>query len=353
MKDKFSFTTVQGTTDIFYCDEIKLPVLYNTDAVYIIDIHIVDIIKSAKNFSSKIPLVVIKSGEENKNFASLELILKTALDAGLSRNSVFIGIGGGVVCDLTAFAASIYMRGAKCTLIPTTLLAMADAAIGGKTAVNFLNYKNMIGSFFKADEIYISTVFLKTLNDKEYFSGVAEVFKTALLYPYELYRIFFNRREKILHRDEKVITEMLKYTVSAKANVVARDFYEKNERAYLNFGHSFAHALEAAAEFKNVLHGEAVAWGIGRALRLGEKLKMTDSAYADEVCSIIKSFGWCAEPIPQNAVHFKTDFPDAIISAMKKDKKNIHGRIRLILQKNIGQTFIYEAEEKNIKEVLL
>ncbi|AGT42987.1 3-dehydroquinate synthase [Treponema pedis] len=353
MTDLFSFTTVQGTTNIFYCEEMELPILQSEDAVYIADTNTARFVKQAKNFSSNIPLIIIESGEENKNFTSLELILKTALDAGLSRNSIFIGIGGGVICDLTAFAASIYMRGVKCNLVPTTLLAMADASIGGKSAVNFLNYKNMIGSFFKADEIYIIPEFLKTLNDKEYFSGLAEIFKIALLYSPKLYQIFLEQSEKILNRNEELIFEILKRAIISKANVVTRDFYEKNERAYLNLGHTFAHALETVSDFKTVSHGEAVAWGISRALRLGENLGLTDCEYANEVCSIIKKFGWCTEAVPQCLVHLKNEFANKIIAAMKKDKKNMHGKIRVILQENIEENLIYEAEEKDIKAVLI
>jgi len=351
--DTFSFTTIQGKTDVFYCEEFELPHINNSDAIYIADTNTAALVKNAKNFSGNIPLVVIESGEENKNFTSLQLILKTALDANLSRNSVFIGIGGGVICDLTAFAASIYMRGVKCRLVPTTLLAMADASVGGKTAVNFENYKNTIGTFFKSDEIYIAPKVLYSLNDKEYFSGLAEIFKIALLYSPTLYRIFSTETEKILKRNGDTVLEIIKRSVVAKANTVCRDFNEKNERAYLNFGHTFGHALESVLEFKDFPHGYAVAWGISRALRFGEKLHLTNSEYANEVCTLIKKMGWDADAVPQAAKKIQTEFAERIIAAMKKDKKNLHNKIRLILQEDLESPFIYEAEEKDIKAVLL
>lgn len=349
----FSFTTIQGKTDVFYCETFELPQIDNSDAMYIADTNTAAFAKNAKNFSADIPLVVIESGEQNKNFTSLQFILKTALDANLSRNSVFIGIGGGVVCDLTAFAASLYMRGVKCCLVPTTLLAMADASIGGKTAVNFENYKNTIGTFFKSDAIYIAPNVLQSLNDKEYFSGLAEIFKIALLYSPTLYRIFSESSENILKRNDNTILEIIKRAVVAKANAVCRDFNEKNERAYLNFGHTFAHALEAVLEFKDVPHGYAVAWGISRALRFGEKLHLTNSKYADEVCALIKKMGWESDAVPQAAKKMHSEFATLIISAMKKDKKNLHNKIRLVLQEDIERAFMYEAEEKDIKAVLL
>nr|WP_253677565.1 3-dehydroquinate synthase family protein [Treponema sp. OMZ 788] len=342
--DSFSFTTVQGKTEVFYCDEPSLPPVGISGGMYIADSNTAPIAREAKNFRSDLPLVIIEAGEEHKNFTSLVLILKTALDAGLSRNSVFIGVGGGLVCDLAAFAASVYMRGAGCKLVPTSLLAMADAAIGGKTAINFDGYKNMVGTFFKADEVYISPKVLKTLSESEYLSGLAEIFKMGLLYSKDIYQAFKTQRENILERDERLCLTLIKIAVEAKAQVVSRDFDEKNERAFLNLGHTFGHALESVLNFSIVSHGEAVAWGISKALLVGKKMGLTESSYADEVIDLIKAYG-----LPDKSV---LPDPDEILLAMKKDKKNINGKIRLILQKNICETFTYEVSEENIREVL-
>ncbi|EMB25435.1 3-dehydroquinate synthase [Treponema denticola] len=342
--DSFIFTTVQGTTEVFYCDEPFVPPVGTAGGMYIADSNTAPIAKGARNFRSDLPLVVIEAGEENKNFTSLVSILKTALDAGLSRNSVFIGVGGGLVCDLAAFAASVYMRGAKCKLVPTSLLAMADAAIGGKTAINFDGYKNMVGTFFKADEIYISPKVLKSLSEPEYLSGMFEIFKMGLLYSKDIYQVFRTQREKIFARDEGLCLALVKIAVEAKAQVVNRDFDEKNERAFLNLGHTFGHALESVLNFSKVSHGEAVAWGISKAMLLGKKLGLTDSSYADEVCSIIHSYSRIDAPLLYDK--------EKVLLAMKKDKKNMDGKIRLILQKNICETFMYEASEKDIREVL-
>ena len=342
--NSFSFTTVQGRTEVFYCDEPFLPLVGTSGGMYIADSNTAPIAKSAKNFCTDIPLVIIEAGEENKNFTSLEFILKTALDAGLSRNSVFIGVGGGLVCDLTAFAASVYMRGAKCKLVPTSLLAMADAAIGGKTAINFAGYKNMVGTFFKADEVYISPKVLKSLSEAEYLSGMFEIFKMGLLYSKDIYQAFKTQKENILARDEGLCLELVKKAVEAKAQVVSRDFDEKNERAFLNLGHTFGHALESVLNFSKISHGEAVAWGISKAMLLGKKLGLTDSSYADEVCAVIHSYSRIDVPLLYDK--------EKVLLTMKKDKKNIDAKIRLILQKNICETFIYEASEKDIKDVL-
>lgn len=351
--ETFSFNTVQGKSDVFYCEQLKLPIIENDDAIYIADTNTCKIAKQAKNFSSKIPFVIIEAGEKHKNVETLQLILKTALDANLSRLSTFIGIGGGVVCDLTAFAASIYMRGVKCCLVPTSLLAMADAAIGGKTAINFDKYKNMIGSFFKADRIYIAPTVLSSLDDDEYYSGLAEIFKITLLYSPTIYHFFLEKKEEIMHRDKYIVLKILKFAISAKADIISRDFYEKNERFFLNFGHTFGHALESLLNFQNISHGVAVAWGISRAMQFGKRLQLTNAEYADEVCQTLKKIGWDTDPIPYVAKEFKNNFAEEIIFAMRKDKKNIQNKIRIILQKDISNNFIYEAKEDDIKAVLI
>ena len=202
----------------------------------------------------------------------------------------------------------------------------------------------MVGTFFKADEIYISPKVLKSLSEPEYLSGMFEIFKMGLLYSKDIYQAFKTQREKIFARDEGLCLELVKKAVEAKALVVSRDFDEKNERAFLNLGHTFGHALESVLNFSKISHGEAVAWGISKAMLLGKKLGLTDSSYADEVCAVIHSYSRIDVPLLYDK--------EKVLLTMKKDKKNIDAKIRLILQKNICETFIYEASEKDIKDVL-
>ncbi len=347
--DEFIFTTNQGETKIRYSNEIILPEVDTANAIFICDVNTEQIVKAAKKFSAQVPLVVIGDGEENKNFSSVQKILSSALEAELDRKACFVGIGGGLVCDLAGFAASIYMRGVSCKLVPTTVLAMVDASVGGKTGINFNNYKNPVGSFYKADEVNICLSALETLSQEQFVSGLAEAFKTALLYSQKLFSVFSGNREKILNRDKDLILEIIKRSVIAKAGVVRRDFDEKNERAFLNFGHTFAHALESVSGF-SVLHGEAVAWGMGRALELGKNLGLTDSQYAEEVCTLIKNYGWLSNPNPLSLD--QKEFADKIILAMRKDKKNTAKKIRFVLQENMETNFLKEVEEADIRSVL-
>ncbi|MBO5137361.1 MAG: 3-dehydroquinate synthase [Spirochaetaceae bacterium] len=305
--------------------------------------------------SAKDVLLVIGPGESFKTIENVLLIVKTALQNNLQRSSVFIGIGGGVICDMTAFAASIFKRGANLELIPTTLLAMVDAAVGGKTGCDFDSYKNMIGSFFPAKRLHIFSGFVQSLPDSEYRSGLAETLKTALLYAPKLFDIMENQQEDVEARKTDVVHQIIRRCVIAKANIVEKDLTEKGPRMQLNFGHTFAHALESCAGLGTIPHGDAVAWGIGRALDLSLGLGLCEKEYKDQVFAVLKAYGWKTEgihPVLLQNKKEKAKIIDALISAMKKDKKNSSNSIRFILQRDINLTVIQEVADSDIIEVL-
>lgn len=303
-------------------------------------------------------LVILGAGEEFKTIESVLMIIKSALEADMQRSSIFVGIGGGVITDLTAFAASIFKRGVKCELVPTTLLAMVDAAIGGKTGCDFDQYKNMIGTFSPAHMIHVCPAFIKSLPEREYRSGTAEVVKAALLYEPALFGELESYPQILRDRENPLVEEMIKVSVNAKAKIVEKDLTEKNIRMHLNLGHTFAHALESCAGLGTVAHGDAVAWGIARAADLALNRGICASRYAKRVKKMLKSFGW-----ETDAIHsaMKEKYPlasndelaDMLISAMKKDKKNASERIRFILQEDIGRPVISEVEDEFIKNALL
>lgn len=300
-------------------------------------------------------LLILGSGEPYKTIESVLSICRAAVDANAQRSAVFVGIGGGVITDMTAFAASIFKRGAACELIPTTLLCMVDASVGGKTGCDFDTYKNMIGSFFPAQKIHIIPSFIKTLPDSEYKSGMAEVVKTALLYSPELFEKLATRPQILKDRDDPLVEEMIKICVNAKAKVVEQDLTEKNIRMQLNLGHTFGHALESRAGLGTVTHGDAVAWGMSRAADLSKNLGLCTKAYVEKVNSVLSSFGWETSPLhPALEGKYKTEDEAALslFDAMKKDKKNASSKVRFVLQENIGETVITEAEEKDVLCVL-
>jgi 3-dehydroquinate synthase len=357
--DIFSFTVSTGPVSVIFHPELTVPPLPASGGIYVADSNTVTLLRTASGFDPAAPLVVIPAGEANKNLSAIERILDAALTAGLARDSLFVGFGGGVITDMTAFAASLYMRGAGVELVPTTLLAMADAAIGGKTGVDFGNFKNSVGTFYPASKIHISVQALASLSEAEFRSGLAEVIKTALLYAPKLFQILTEKRDAILARDEELLLEIVKRCVQAKAHVVERDLRESGERMYLNLGHTFGHALESVAGFGAVTHGDAVAWGIARALALGMRLGVTDPEYADSVLPVLASYGWSVEAVhPALADRVKRgeinrdSIPETLLGAMKNDKKKKSGEVRFILQREINSTLATAVSDGDVLAVL-
>lgn len=300
-------------------------------------------------------LLILGSGEPFKTIESVLAICKAAIDSNAKRSAVFTGIGGGVITDMTAFAASIFKRGATCELVPTTLLSMVDAAIGGKTGCDFDSYKNMIGSFFSAQKIHIIPSFIQSLPENEYRSGMAEVVKTALLYSKELFEKLASKPEILQNRKDPLVEEMIKICVNAKAAVVEQDLTEKNIRMQLNLGHTFGHALETRAGLGKVSHGDAVAWGIARAAELSKKIGLCTENYVQTVKSALSSFGWETQPM-HSALNGKfaseKEAALSLFEAMKKDKKNASNKVRFVLQEDVGETVITEVDEKDVLSVL-
>ncbi len=310
--------------------------------------------------------VVLSPGESSKRWGSVRLILESAVKIGLDRSGTVVGVGGGVVGDLAGFAASVYMRGCSLVLVPTTLLAMVDASLGGKTGFDFMGFKNMIGSFYPASEIFVDVRSLEFLPQREYLCGIAEVIKTAMLGDAELFSILENKRRAIVAREVDVVKEIVRRSVMVKGKIVEEDPRESGKRAWLNLGHTFGHALEAVNAFKGINHGEAVAWGLAKAMRLGVKLGITDNDYANRVIRLLESYGFVSEfrgakggygdvratgeDGNLSAVAFD---PRGIIRAMYGDKKKKGGKLRFVLQRNLCDNLIVEGvNEGAIWEIL-
>ena len=295
-------------------------------------------------------LLVLGSGEAYKTVESVLKIVKTALEAGFTRKDLFVGIGGGVICDTTAFAASIFKRGLKVQFVPTTLLAMVDASIGGKTGCDFENYKNMIGTFYPAQKLYYFPEFLKYLPENQYRSGLGEAFKTGLLFDKELYELFRDESEKIKNRNSELLMTIIQKCVKAKGMVVEKDFTEQNIRATLNLGHTFAHALETIAGLGTITHGDAVAWGIGREILISYQRDYIKEAFKNEVFSILENYGWETAAVP--SIVKGGGIGERFINVMRKDKKNTDEKIKLIITKGVEYTVIESIPEAEIISVL-
>lgn len=213
-------------------------------------------------------VVILPEGEAAKNLKSVEKIVKSAFKYNLGRDAHFIAVGGGVVCDVTAFAASIYMRSVDLSLVPTTLLAMVDASLGGKTAVDLLDIKNLVGSFYPAKNLFLNFHSLKTLDNRQYLNGLGEVLKHALLTKDDnLAKFLEENRTQILKRDTTLLKEVIIESLKVKKMFIESDPNEtKGIREALNLGHTFAHALETTGNLTQFNHGEAVIWGTNKSL---------------------------------------------------------------------------------------
>ncbi len=287
-----------------------------------------------------VPRHVWPAGEQFKSWPQIDSLLSRALALGLARDSTIGGIGGGVVTDMAAFAASLYMRGCRLVLVPTTLLAMVDAALGGKTGVDYGGLKNLVGTFYPAHELRIWPGALKTLSDRDYRSGMAEVIKHAFLGEPDLLELLETRRDDVLARGS-VLDELVYRAVMVKVNVVQRDFRETGERAFLNLGHTFGHALESVMGFDGSwTHGEAVAWGMARAFDLGLALGKTDPGWAQRARNVLEAYGFRLQAPGAD--------PSAVLNAMKNDKKKKGGQVRFVLQESLGKTFQQAVDDADV-----
>lgn len=230
---------------------------------------------------------ILTPGEEHKNLQGLSQILQAAFDGSLDRKATFVGLGGGVVTDMTGFAAATWVRGVNWVGLPTTLLSMVDASVGGKTAVDFHTAKNSVGAFWQPQSVICDVETLLTETDRAYTGALSEVVKTALIGDAELLGFLEQNAEAVLRRDLSVATEIVRRCVAVKARIVALDERESGIRATLNLGHTIGHALESSGGFTALTHGEAVSLGLVAALRLGQKKGHTPEALAKRVLSLL------------------------------------------------------------------
>lgn len=337
MRDIFNFSFGDFSTEVLFLSKEEL--LPEDGSIIVCDTNTKDLFENPGSAHQ----IILEPGEPAKNWDSVDSILQTALKNQLARDSRIVGVGGGVITDMTAFAASLYMRGCKVTLVPTTLLAMVDASLGGKTGIDYGGYKNMVGSFYPADQLRIVIDTLDSLPEKEYLCGLAEVIKTALLGDSELFELLRDHKDKVLNRDKEMVYEMVKRSIKVKGSVVEEDLKEKGKRAFLNLGHTFGHALESVSNFSDWSHGEAVAWGMAKAVKLGETLGLTDKKYAQAVRDMLEDYGYKLDSDAS---------PEDLLGAMRHDKKKKGGQLRFIVQRNFEDTEIITADDKIILDIL-
>jgi len=266
-----------------------------------------------------VEVIEVPDGEEYKTMETVLEILDRLFEARFDRQSLLIALGGGVIGDMTGFAASLYQRGIGFVQMPTTLLSQVDASVGGKTGVNNRWGKNLIGAFYQPEAVYIDPAFLETLPEREYAAGIAEVVKMAVMFD----RDFFEFLERSDLRDPKVAVEMIARSVTLKAEVVNQDEKEAGIRAVLNYGHTFGHVIENETKYERYLHGEAVAIGMVMANELAVELGLLSREEAERIRRLLEKWG-----LP---VDYPVADPEAFYEHFFLDKKSAKGRIKFIL----------------------
>jgi len=270
-------------------------------------------------------------GERAKRLSTLENLAEKLVKQGADRGVTLIALGGGVVGDVTGFLASIYMRVVDVIQIPTTVLAQVDAAIGGKTGVNLMSGKNLLGTFHQPRAVLVDPSVLETLPSREYHAGLYESLKCGVIGDPGLFRLFEDRRREILDRDPAVIEKVIADSVRLKASVVTADEREGGLRQVLNFGHTIGHALEAETRYTQLLHGEAVAWGMIAATHIALSTGKLDSVTAGRISNSILGFG----RLPR--MELKTA---NILKRLRSDKKTRQGVVHFVLPREIGKVEI-------------
>ncbi len=301
---------------------------------------------SIRNSGFDLVEVIIPDGEEYKNLSSLEKIYEESLKARLDRRSAMIALGGGVIGDITGFAASTYMRGIDFIQVPTTLLAQVDSSVGGKTGVNHALGKNMIGTFWQPRLVWADAATLETLPRKEFLSGLAEVVKYGVIWDNGLFEFLERNAGKVLRLEKETLEYLIGRSCEIKAEVVSRDERESGLRAILNYGHTIGHAIETATGYKRFLHGEAVAMGMCAEARLSQLLGFVGGDHVERICGLVRSYGLPAD-MPGDIQG------DVLMESMSLDKKAVSGQLRFILPEKIGAVRIHKgAPEDAIRKTL-
>ncbi len=292
-----------------------------------------DIVRSAvSDVFSEVFITTFEAGEASKNLETAQAILESFVEHKMNRHDVVLALGGGVVGDMAGFCAAIYMRGIDVVQISTTLLSHVDSSVGGKTGVDFKAYKNMVGAFKMPRLVYINTRTLETLDDRQYYAGMAEVLKYGLIMDASFYEWIISKMYEIHDKDPATLEEMIEQCCICKQKIVERDPYEKGDRALLNFGHTIGHALEKYKDF-SLLHGECVALGsVAAAYISWQRGKLSK----DEYYEIRDMFVPFKLPITIEDID-----PQEILNLTKSDKKALDSNsIKFILLKKVGKAYI-------------
>jgi 3-dehydroquinate synthase len=290
-------------------------------------------------------LHLMDDGEAAKSLRTVEVISRALVRAGADRRSLLVAVGGGVVGDVAGFVAASYLRGVALLHVPTTVVAQVDSSIGGKTGVNLPEGKNLVGAFYPPRLVISDSDLLRTLPEREFRGGLAEIVKHAVIADSAMFVYLEKNMDRLLRRDRGVLAKLIPWNVSIKAKVVSRDERESGLREILNFGHTFAHALESVTNYRVYQHGEAVAWGMMSAALLGHEMGVTTSKEVSRIVTLVRRIG----PLPP----WPKISADVLIDAMRSDKKTRGGKLRFVLSPRIGKAGSYDDVRADALERVL
>ena len=297
---------------------------------------------------SQVLLLALPDGEKNKDWPTLQLIFDALLQNQCDRKTVLFALGGGVVGDMTGFAAACYMRGVPFVQVPTTLLAQVDSSVGGKTAINHPLGKNMIGAFYQPLLVVCDLDVLQTLPDRELSAGLAEVIKYGPVADMAFMGWLEDNLDALLAKDSAALAHAVERSCQIKADVVAQDEREQGLRAILNFGHTFGHAIESGMGYGQWLHGEGVGCGMVMAAHLSERLNLVDAAFVERLTRLISRAG-----LPTEApILCSQDNAGRYLELMRVDKKSEGGELRFVLIDGPGTACVRTAPDALVREVI-
>jgi 3-dehydroquinate synthase len=285
----------------------------------------------------------VPDGEQSKSSDTAEKIYTWLIEKQFERNSLIISLGGGVVGDLAGFVAATYLRGINLIHLPTSLLAQVDSSVGGKVGINHPLGKNLIGAFYQPKLVVCDVSVLKTLPDVEYICGLGEVIKYGIIAGGSLFHLISQKLDAIFARKMDILTDIVQQCIQIKTDIVMQDEYEQNIRAYLNLGHTFAHALEKYYRFGELKHGQAVLFGIRCAIQVARDMRMISTDGFEQIDNLIQRFNLS---LPGN-INLDTD---ALIEIMFRDKKVKDGRINLVLPAGPGEIRICPVDDLSLLE---
>lgn len=301
-----------------------------------------------RSLGKAVDTVVLPDGESFKKWETLNRIFDALLASGADRKTTLVALGGGVIGDMTGFAAACYMRGVPFIQVPTTLLSQVDSSVGGKTGINHPLGKNMIGAFYQPQLVVCDLETLDTLPERELAAGIGEIIKYGPIYDMEFFSWLEANMPALLRRDRAALAHAVKRSCEIKAWVVGQDEREGGLRAILNFGHTFGHAIEAGMGYGNWLHGEGVAAGMVMAAELSRRLGMVDAAFVARLRALIERAGL---PV-RGAVIDEQDNAGRYLQLMRVDKKSEAGEIRFVLIDGPGKAVVKPAPDALVREVI-